>query len=238
MSTLPKKFYQRDTVIVAKELLGKKLTRKIGNYEMSGTIIETEAYRHKDDPASHAFRNITDRNKVMFGEVGIAYVYFTYGMHYCFNVVAKKMKTPAGAVLIRGIIPEKGIKKMQENRNIENLKNLTNGPAKLTQALEITKEHYGIDLTKKTELYIEEGLEIKKIKKSTRIGIKDGKEMLWNFQIKNYFSIFFSLSSSTSSSEFSSNVQGANLTIILCQSNFKTKIITPVIAAAKIRNPI
>ena len=183
MSTLPKKFYQRDTVIVAKELLGKKLTRKIGNYEMSGTIIETEAYRHKDDPASHAFRNITDRNKVMFGEVGIAYVYFTYGMHYCFNVVAKKMKTSAGAVLIRGIVPEKGIKKMQENRNIENLKNLTNGPAKLTQALEITKEHYGIDLTKKTELYIEEGLEIKKIKKSPRIGIKDGKEMLWNFQI-------------------------------------------------------
>ena len=150
---------------------------------MSGTIIETEAYRHKDDPASHAFRNITDRNKIMFGEVGIAYVYFTYGMHYCFNVVAKKMKTSAGAVLIRGIVPEKGIKKMQENRNIENLKNLTNGPAKLTQALEITKEHYGIDLTKKTELYIEEGLEIKKIKKSPRIGIKDGKEMLWNFQI-------------------------------------------------------
>ena len=183
MSTLPKKFYQRDTVIVAKELLGKKLTRKIGNYEMSGTIIETEAYRHKDDPASHAFRNITDRNKVMFGEVGIAYVYFTYGMHYCFNVVAKKMKTPAGAVLIRGIVPEKGIKKMQENRNIKNLKNLTNGPGKLTQALEITKEHYGIDLTKKTEIYIEEGLEVKKIKKSTRVGIKNGKEMLWNFQI-------------------------------------------------------
>ena len=170
-------------MVVAKELLGKKLTRKIGNYEISGTIIETEAYRHKDDPASHAFRNITDRNKVMFGEVGIAYVYFTYGMHYCFNVVAKKMKTPAGAVLIRGIVPEKGIKKMQENRNIENLKNLTNGPAKLTQALEITKEHYGIDLTKKTEIYIEEGLEVNKIKKSTRVGIKNGKEMLWNFQI-------------------------------------------------------
>jgi DNA-3-methyladenine glycosylase len=170
-------------VVVAKELLGKKLTRKIGNYEMSGTIIETEAYRHKDDPASHAFRNITDRNKVMFGEVGIAYVYFTYGMHYCFNIVAKKMKVSAGAVLIRGMIPEKGIKKMQENRNIKNLKNLTNGPAKLTQALKITKEHHGIDLTKKTEIYIEEGVEVKKIKKSTRIGIKNGKEMLWNFQI-------------------------------------------------------
>ena len=183
MSILPKKFYQRDTVVVAKELLGKKLTRKIGNYEISGTIIETEAYRHKDDPASHAFRNITDRNKVMFGEVGIAYVYFTYGMHHCFNVVAKKMKVPAGAVLIRGIIPEKGIKKMQENRNIKNLKNLTNGPAKPTQALEITKQHYGMDLTKKSEIYIEDGLKIKKIKKSTRVGIKNGKEMLWNFKI-------------------------------------------------------
>ena len=183
LNILPKKFYQRDTVIVAKELLGKKLTRKIGNYEISGIISETEAYRHKDDPASHAFRSITNRNKVMFGEVGIAYVYFTYGMHYCFNVVAKKMKTPAGAVLIRGIIPKKGIKKMQENRNIQNLKDLTNGPAKIAQALEITKEHYGIDITKKSKLYIEEGLEIKKIKKSTRIGIKNGKDMLWNFKI-------------------------------------------------------
>ena len=183
MSILPKEFYQRDTVIVAKDLLGKKLVRKICNYEMSGIIIETEAYRHKDDPASHAFRKITDRNKVMFGEVGIAYVYFTYGMHYCFNVVAKKSKIPAGAVLIRGINPEKGIEKMEKNRNTKNLKNLTNGPAKLTQALEITKEQYGVDLTKKLKIYIEDGVYIKKIKKSTRVGIKNGKEMLWNFKL-------------------------------------------------------
>ena len=182
MSILPKKFYQEDTVIVAKNLLGKKLIRKIGNYEMSGIIIETEAYRHKDDPASHAFIKITNRNKVMFGDVGIAYVYFTYGMHYCFNVVAKNSKTHAGAVLIRGIKPDKGIIRMQKNRNIENLKELTNGPAKLTQSLEITKEHYGLDLTKKSELYITEGIEIKKIIKSTRIGIKRGKEKLWNFK--------------------------------------------------------
>ena len=183
MNTLPRKFYQRETTIVARELLGKKLVRKIGNYEMSGVIIETEAYRHKDDPASHAFRGITERNKIMFGEAGMAYVYFTYGMHYCFNVVAKKPKITAGAVLIRGIIPEKGIKRMEKNRNVKKFVNLTNGPAKLTQALEITKEHYGIDLTKKIEIYIEEGLEVKKIKKSTRVGIKNGKEMLWNFQI-------------------------------------------------------
>ena len=183
MNILPKKFYQRDTVVVAKDLLGKKLVRRIGNYEMSGIIIETEAYRHKDDPASHAFRKITDRNRVMFEEVGMAYVYFTYGMHYCFNVVAKKSKIPAGAVLIRGINPEKGITRMEKNRDVKNLKNLTNGPAKLTQALEITKQHYGMDLTKKSEIYIEDGLKIKKIKKSTRVGIKNGKEMLWNFKI-------------------------------------------------------
>ena len=185
MNILPKKFYQRDTVVVAKDLLGKKLVRRIGNYEMSGIIIETEAYRHKDDPASHAFRKITDRNRVMFEEVGMAYVYFTYGMHYCFNIVAKKSKIPAGAVLIRGINPEKGITRMEKNRDVKNLKNLTNGPAKLTQALEITKQHYGMDLTKKSEIYIEDGLKIKKIKKSTRVGIKNGKEMLWNF--KTYF---------------------------------------------------
>ena len=169
--------------MVAKDLIGKKLVRRIGNYEMSGIIIETEAYRHKGDPASHAFRKITDRNRVMFGEVGIAYVYFTYGMHYCFNIVAKKSKIPAGAVLIRGINPEKGITRMEKNRDVKNLKNLTNGPAKLTQALEITKQHYGIDVTKKLEIYIEDGLKIKKIKKSTRVGIKNGKEMLWNFKI-------------------------------------------------------
>ena len=124
MTILPKKFYQRDTVIVAKNLLGKKLVRRVGNYEMSGIITETEAYRHKDDPASHAFKKITDRNSIMFGEVGIAYVYFTYGMHYCFNVVAKNDKISAGAVLIRGINPEKGIKRMQLNRGKNNLENV------------------------------------------------------------------------------------------------------------------
>jgi len=185
LNILPREFYQKDTVTVARKLLGKKIVRKIGNYEMSGIITETEAYRHNDDPASHAFRKITDRNKVMFGEVGIAYIYFTYGMHYCFNIVAKKSKTPAGAVLIRAINPDKGIKKMQENRNFTILKNLTNGPAKLTQALEISKEDYGIDLTKKSDIYITEGVKVKKILDSPRIGIKKGKEFLWNFKIVN-----------------------------------------------------
>ncbi len=114
MNILPREFYLKNTVIVAKNLLGKRIVRKIGRHVVSGIITETEAYRHKDDPASHAFREITDRNKVMFGDVGMAYVYFTYGMHYCFNVVAKNSKIEAGAVLIRAIQPEKGIKKCKK----------------------------------------------------------------------------------------------------------------------------
>ncbi len=170
--------------MVAKNLLGKKIVRKIGKTEMSGIITETEAYRHNDDPASHAFRKITERNKVMFGQVGISYVYFTYGMHFCFNVTARKPEIAAGAVLIRAIEPEKGIKAMQENRGNMNLKNLTNGPAKLTQALAITKDHYGLDLTKKSQIYITEGIKPKNIKASTRIGIRESMDKLWNFKIK------------------------------------------------------
>jgi DNA-3-methyladenine glycosylase len=151
---------------------------------MIGIITETEAYRHKGDPASHAFRKITERNKIMFGEVGMAYVYFTYGMHYCFNVVARHPKVKAGAVLIRAIEPEKGIKSMQKNRKIENLKNLTNGPAKLCQALEITKNHYGVDLTTDLKLFIIDGDKPKNIVSSSRIGIKEATDKLWNFKIK------------------------------------------------------
>ena len=185
MSILPREFYLENTVTVAKNLLGKRIVRKIGRYEVSGIITETEAYRHKDDPASHAFGKITERNKAMFGDVGKAYVYFTYGMYFCFNVVARHPRIEAGAVLIRAIEPEKGIKIMQKNRKITNLKNLTNGPAKLTQALEITKEHYGSDLTKHSKLFITEGMKKpRKIHLSTRVGIKEATDKLWNFKIE------------------------------------------------------
>ncbi|MCV0401665.1 MAG: DNA-3-methyladenine glycosylase [Nitrosopumilus sp.] len=184
MTILPREFYSKDTVTVAKKLLGKKIIRKIGSTEISGIITETEAYRHNDDPASHAFGRVTDRNKIMFGEVGSAYVYFTYGMYFCFNVVARTPKIAAGAVLIRAIEPEKGIEIMQKNRGNVNLKNLTNGPAKLTQALKITKEHYGLDLTKKSKLYITEGIKTKHIIASPRVGISKAVDKLWNFKIK------------------------------------------------------
>jgi len=184
LSIITRGFYLHDTVSVAKNILGKRIVRKIRNQTISGIITETEAYRHTDDPASHAFRKITDRNKVMFGEVGVAYVYFTYGMHYCFNIVARNPRRAAGAVLIRAIEPEKGIEEMLKNRNNVNLKNLTNGPAKLAQALQITKEHYGLDLTKNSKLYITDGIKPKKIIASPRVGIREATDKLWNFKIK------------------------------------------------------
>ena len=186
---LKRKFYERETVIVAKQLLGKKVTRRIGMKDLSGIITETEAYRGSDDPASHAAVKMTNRNKLMFGEVGISYIYFTYGMYFMFNIVAKSKKQNAGAVLIRGIYPKKGIAVMKKNRRVDNLKKLTDGPGKLTQAMGITMKHYGDDLTKKPGLYISDGIKIKKTIQKSRIGISKGLDKYWNFsfKLKDYF---------------------------------------------------
>lgn len=184
MKVLPRSFYSRNTVNVARDLLGKTLVRKIGSKIISGTITETEAYRYKDDPASHAYRGLTERNQVMFGEVGTAYVYFTYGMHYCVNAVARSKIYDAGAVLIRSIKPDQGINEMIKKRKIDVIANLTNGPAKLTQAMQITKKQYGEDLTKLSNLFITKGMKTGKISSSPRIGIKSGLDKLWNFKIE------------------------------------------------------
>ena len=184
MNALPRKFYVNDTKQVAKDLLGKKLVRKIGNSILSGIIVETEAYKGKNDPASHAARKKTERNKIMFGEAGHAYVYFTYGMHYCFNVVAKKDEQESGAVLIRSIQPQLGIKTMIKNRKINLISNLVNGPAKLTQAMHITKKQYHVDLTKNSDLFIMDGIKVTKILAKPRIGITVGTDKLWNFSFK------------------------------------------------------
>lgn len=187
MKIISHSFYARDTVDVARDLLGKKLVRKIRNNIISGIITETEAYRYKDDPASHSFAGLTERNKAMFGPVGIAYVYFTYGMHYCMNVVARNGNYEAGAVLIRALEPKEGINFMVKQRKTDKISNLTNGPAKLTQALQITKKQYGEDLTKSSSLFITDGIKIKdsKIVKRPRVGIKKATGKLWNFTIQN-----------------------------------------------------
>jgi DNA-3-methyladenine glycosylase len=183
-SRLSREFYARNTVDVARDLLGKILVRKIDKTLVSGIITETEAYRQSDDPASHAYKNITKRNEAMFGEVGHAYVYFTYGMHYCVNVVAKSKNKKAGAVLIRALAPKDGIKIMTRNRKTDNIANLTNGPAKLTIALDITKEQYGEDFVSSPHLYITNGIKVEqKIIARPRVGIKQGIDKLWNFKI-------------------------------------------------------
>jgi len=185
MNLVTRSFYARDTVEVAQDLLGKILVRNIDGRLISGIIAETEAYKYKDDAASHSFGGLTERNKAMFGEVGKAYVYFTYGMHYCVNAVARSSDNHAGAVLIRSLFPTQGMDFMMKHRKTSDLSNLTNGPAKLTQALKITKKEYGEDLTKRSNLFVIDGIKIKRseMKTGPRIGIKKATDNLWNFKI-------------------------------------------------------
>ena len=154
---LLRSFFQRDTVVVARQLIGHILVRKINGVVLAGIITETEAYRGDDDPACHAYRGKTKRTEPMFGKEGYAYVYFIYGNHFCFNIVAKSATQKAGAVLIRAIKPLLGIEIMKQFRQKEDEKLLTNGPGKLTQALAVTKDHNFIDCTKSNELFVEKG---------------------------------------------------------------------------------
>lgn len=182
MVSLPLSFYARNTVSVARELLGKILQHNCNNGTISGTIVETEAYLGTEDPASHAFKGVTRRNLPMFEEPGHVYIYFIYGNHYCFNVVAHP-PDQAGAVLIRALEPIEGIELMQKHRRLSDKKNLTNGPGKLTRALNLTKEHNGLTLTN-GQLKIIEGATVQyKIIATPRIGIKQGTEKLFRFII-------------------------------------------------------
>lgn len=173
---------------MARDLLGATLVRRAGGQTISGVISETEAYGQSDDPASHAYRNKTQRNQAMFGQVGRAYVYFTYGMHYCFNATARDAdRSEAGAVLIRGIIPRKGVAAMMRNRKTQNARILADGPAKLTQAMCISSGQYGEDLTTRPRLCITGNPDYDgarhNIVESARIGIREATGKPWNFRL-------------------------------------------------------
>jgi DNA-3-methyladenine glycosylase len=188
-------FYQRPTEVVARDLVGKKLVRIIRKnrkqFRLAGIIVETEAYGYSDDPASHACMGATARNKAMFGDVGRAYVYFTYGNHFCLNVSARKSNVEAGAVLIRGIEPVEGIELMKQFRPVDDLFSLTSGPSKLTQALKITSALNGTNMTNsESELYIEFGKRPKRIVTTPRIGITRAVDKEWRFV--NPLSLFVS----------------------------------------------
>lgn len=148
------KFFERQTLKVARDLLGKSLCRRSGKIIICRAITEVEAYDGFKDKASHASRGMTSRNKIMFGEAGHWYVYFTYGIHWMLNIVTGKAGYPA-AILIRGVL---GV----------------NGPARVTKFLKIDKKFNEKSASRKTGLWIEDGGEnIKKsqIKKSPRIGV-------------------------------------------------------------------
>ncbi|MCL2336253.1 MAG: DNA-3-methyladenine glycosylase [Firmicutes bacterium] len=179
---LPRSFYARDTVTVARALPGCMLVHDTPAGITAGIIVETEAYL-QGDPACHAARGVTPRNKLMFGPPGFAYVYFTYGMHYCFNVVT----AAAGigeAVLIRALEPVQGMALMGGRRNRQELRELCSGPAKLTQAMGIGKEQNGLDLTGE-QLFICAAGSAGPLVTTTRIGIRAGAELPLRFYLRD-----------------------------------------------------
>jgi DNA-3-methyladenine glycosylase len=187
ISVLPRNFYIRPVLTVAKDLLGKVLIKKDVNQILAGRIVEVEAYYGKIDKAAHTFNGKTKRNVVMFNEGGFFYVYFTYGVHFCCNIVTGK-KNHGSAVLIRAIEPIIGMEKMIKNRFDRNLKsekeiyNLTSGPGKVCKAFSINKTHSGYDLTN-SDIFIADKPKINKnlIGVSKRIGITKSMNLPWRF---------------------------------------------------------
>jgi len=141
---LPRSFYEPPADRVAPQLLGHWLVRKFPEGICGGEIVEVEAYL-TDDPACHAFRGRTPRNRIMFGEPGHAYVYFIYGCHFCVNAVCQR-EGIAEAVLIRTIEPSIGKEILRKNRVSVEPRNLTNGPGKISQAMQIDRRLDGVDL--------------------------------------------------------------------------------------------
>ena len=196
LKKLPRSFYLRPTLQVARDLLGKHIVRVYHGKRLIARIVETEAYR-QDDPASHAYSGRTKRNDVMFWNGGHLYVYFTYGMHFCANVVTRK-KGASEAVLIRAVEPLNGIAEMMQNRfrttetptasntgTLHPPANLSDGPAKLCQALGIRREQDGTDLLN-GEIYLLDAprLPSSMVGRTTRIGIVSGREKKWRFFVK------------------------------------------------------
>jgi DNA-3-methyladenine glycosylase len=181
---MPPGFYLQDTTSIARQLLGQSLLHATPDGVTSGRIVETEAYLSLGDPACHAARGQTKRNTVMFGPPGHAYVYFTYGMYWLFNVVTAP-KGVGEAVLIRALEPLDGIPLMQARRSTSNSTLLCSGPAKLVQALGITITQNGANLDS-SNLRIEPRIRIhdEQIVTTTRIGITQATDLPLRYYVK------------------------------------------------------
>ena len=185
MSILNKEFYLCDTLQVARALLGKKLVRRVDGALLTGMITETEAYCGREDTACHGHRGKTARNSVMFGPAGQAYVYFTYGLHHLINLVTEEDGNPC-AVLLRSVLPLAGIEEMKARRRGRDA-HLTDGPARLCQAMGVDLSFNGWDLTAGRRLWVEDYKSIpdELVTAAPRIGIayaaKEDREALWRF---------------------------------------------------------
>lgn len=180
-------FYSRPPEVVARDLLGQVLVRRLDGAEIGGPIVETEAYDGPEDQASHARFGVTRRNAVMYGPPGRAYIYFTYGMHWCLNVVCGPEGSPS-AVLIRAIEPTMGLEIISSRRDGRPAKEWTNGPAKLCKALGVDGSLLGADLTDPCgDLFIleSEATAARAVRQTPRIGIgyagEPWRSMPWRF---------------------------------------------------------
>ncbi len=186
---LKRSFFNRPTLQVARDLLGRRLVRLDGSLRMAGLITETEAYCGEADLACHARAGRTPRTAVMYGPAGHAYVYFSYGMHWLLNVVTESPGEP-GAVLIRGMEAVEGLERIAARRAGRPRSAWTDGPAKLCQALHITGEQNGIDLTApEALLFLESGAPVEEDQVATgpRVGIdsvpEPWKSKPWRYRV-------------------------------------------------------
>ena len=185
---LGRAFYDRSPEVVARQLLGKVLRHKYKDEWLSGRIVEVEAYLGQDDPASHTFIGETERNKVLFGPPGVAYVYFIYGMYNCLNVSCLPAGVPGG-VLFRAIEPLEGVKTMARLRGVpaaSDASRISGGPGRLCQALGITRElHNGVDVTRRgsTLEVVGDGYHVPRVVVTPRIGLTKAADLPLRFLI-------------------------------------------------------
>jgi len=181
--TLSKLFYERDPELVAKDLLGKRLVRRLCKEILEGLIVETEAYYGMEDPASRAYHGMKRYNAPMWGEVGLTFIYNVHN-NWMFNVVAHR-RGEVGAVLIRAVEPTRGLDAMKQNRKAKTVFELTNGPGKLTKAFKIDKKLNGLPVySTESEVFISDNETRFKVGSSHRIGVKRDLEKKLRFFIE------------------------------------------------------
>lgn len=187
MALLPREFYERDPEAVARELLGKRLLRRIGGEVLAGIIVETEAYYGRDDPASRAYHGMKTYNRLMWSEPGRTFIYNVHN-NWLLNLVAHELGG-VGAVLIRAIEPTEGIEIMRRNRGVENILKLTSGPGRLTKSLMIDKSLNGVSVTsEESEIHILDYHMEFELRSSHRIGVRRDLDRDLRFYIsKNRF---------------------------------------------------